>query len=206
MRLCLFERYARLQSGNEFAAVAGVPELGSAVLRGRCQRDVDAGLGRQESKSGRQHANDSARHAIQPNLPANRVWIGVKALPPVGIGEDRDAVGLESHFALGECPPQDRSGAQGSEEFRRYLSDLLALSRARLAHDRGAISQHGEGAESGDAASALVVVRRRGAIAHHFHLRVSLVQNRQPAGIGKRQRAQQYRIDDGEDRQVGAQA
>src|SRR5256714_6803350 len=62
--------------------------LRRAFRRPGSYREKETRFRGKESKIRRQHADDLSRHGVHPNVPAEDIWIGIKALAPVGVGHD----------------------------------------------------------------------------------------------------------------------
>src|SRR5437868_15028812 len=66
--------------------------LRRAFRRPGSYREKETRFRGKESKIRRQHADDLSRHGVHPDVPAEDVWIGIKTLPPVGVGHDGHSV------------------------------------------------------------------------------------------------------------------
>ena len=171
------------------------------------QRQNSRAFEERNRKSGGRTPTTSRVESVHADRAADHPGIAAEPLPPDAIGQDGDAAGFVGGFLLDECAPQRGPGAERREELRRDRASPAHVrsTRARPTSARAfAVERHR--AERGDRAPALVIVRHRRPVVRHAGLRIRVEDAHQSVGAGERQRPQQHGVDDGEDRQVGAEA
>ncbi len=132
LRLC--ERRAWSEAGNHMPGIpTRMPLHGTTIFGARRERKVQARLGGEESETRRQDTNDGSSKSIHAELLPDYVGVGIEMLPPVGVGENHNFVGLKRRFFIRETAPHHRPGPKRGEKVRRYSRDLLAFRRASLA-------------------------------------------------------------------------
>src|SRR5438270_14012387 len=101
------------------ATAAGMALLRSAVLRPGSDWYKEARLPGEKTKVRRQHADDFSLKTVHAQIAAENVWIGIKTLSPVGVGQDHDAVFCRHRrLLLGEAATHRELNAKGREKFR----------------------------------------------------------------------------------------
>ncbi len=130
LRLRLRKSGARFKPGNHMGDISpGMPlqracDLQGCDAKGKYSRASEE----RKRKPGGKTPTTVVGKTVHANLPANDVGVGVEALPPIGVGENRDdAVGLIGGFLLRETASHHRAGPKGREKIRRYSRDLLAF-------------------------------------------------------------------------------
>ena len=158
-----------------------------------------------ESKIRRQHADDLSRHGVHPDVPAEDVWIGIKTLPPVGVGHDGHSVAFafrDGRFLFREGTTHREIDAERREKIRRDAHDFCLLGRTGFADDFAAVTKDGKARERREVAAPLVVVRHRRAVALDSGFRVGVENRDEPIGLRERKRTEKDGIDDRENREV----
>src|SRR6266446_521701 len=159
-----------------------------------------------ESKIRRQHADDLSRHGVHPDVPAEDVWIGIKTLPPVGVGHDGHSVVLGHRgFLFTEGATHREIDAEGREKIRRDAHDFCLLSRTGFADDFAEVTKDGNARERRNVAAPLVVIGYRRAGILESSVRIGVEDRHQPIGLRKGKRTEQNGIDHREDREVRAE-
>src|ERR1700686_690729 len=109
--------------------------LRRAFLQSGSYRQKETRFRGKESKIRRQHADDLSRHGVHADVPAEDVWIGIKTLPPEGVGPPgRGALYARPSVVFRDGPFLFREGtthrkiyAEGREKIRRDAHDFCLL-------------------------------------------------------------------------------
>src|SRR6266571_4363686 len=161
----------------------------------------------EESKIRRQHADDLSWHGVHPDVPAEDVWIGIKTLPPVGVGHDDNSVVLgHCGFLFAEGATHREIDAEGREKIRRDAHDFCLLGRTGFADDFAEVTKDGKARERRNVAAPLVVIGYRRAGILDSSVWIGVEDRDQPIGLRKRKWSEQNGIDHRKDRQIGAEA
>src|SRR5205814_3769374 len=148
-----------------------------------------------------------SRDGVHADLPAEDVWIGIKTLPPVGVGHDGHSVIFRDlRFRFGEGATHYKIDAQGREKIRRDAHDFCLLGRTGFADDFAAVAKDGEPREGRNVAAPLVVIGQRRAIILDSGFRIGVEDRNEPIGLRKRKRTEEDRIYDPKNREVRAKA
>src|SRR5437588_8326768 len=160
-----------------------------------------------ESKIRRQHADDLSRHRVHADLPVEDVWIGIKTLPPVGVGHDgRYSVAFrDGRFLFGEGTTHRKIDTEGRKKIRRDAHDFCLLGRTGVADDFAAVAKDGKAREREDVAAPLVVIGYRRAVIFDSGFRISVENGDQPIGLWKWKRTKQNGINRRKNREVRSQ-
>ena len=207
LRLRFGDRRARFQPRDHVrAAAAGMALLRSALLQPGPYRQEKPRFRGEEAKIRRQHADDLSWDAVHAEVAAEDVWIGIKALAPVGVGHDGDSVVFRhGRFRFGEAATHHRIDAKRREKFRRDAHDFFLLGRTGFADDFAAVAKDGKAREGRDVAAPLVVIGDRRAVVLDSGFRIGVEDRDQPIGLRKRKRTEQNGIDHREDGEVRAE-
>src|SRR6266566_9746772 len=129
----------------------------------------------EESKIRRQHADDLSRHGVHADVAPEDVWIGIKTLPPVGIGYDGHSVVLGHRgFLFAEGATHREIDAECREKIRRDAHDFCLLGRTGFADDFAEVTKDGKTREGRDVAATLVVIGYRRAVIFDSGFRIGV--------------------------------
>jgi hypothetical protein len=185
LRLC--ERCTRCEAGNHLPGIPTRMALhGTTIFSARRERKVQARLGGEESEAGRQDTNDGSSKSVHTELLPDCMGVGIEMLPPVGVGENHNFVGLKRGFFIRKTAPHHRTGPKRGEKIRRYSGNLLAFRCASLAGDCCTVTINSERREGGNMATAFVVVGYRGPVAIDAGFGVCVEYGNETPGLGKR--------------------
>src|SRR5947208_4351380 len=160
-----------------------------------------------ESKIRRQHADDLSRHGVHADVPAEDVWIGIKTLPPVGVGHDRHSVVVcHLRFRFGKAATHRKIDAECRKKIRRDAHDFCLLGRTGFADDFAEVTKDGKARERRNVAPSLVVIGNRRAVILDAGFRIGVENRDEPIGLRKRKRTEEDRIYDPKNREVRAKA
>jgi hypothetical protein len=87
-----------------------MPLRGTTIFRARRERKVQARLRGEEAEARRQDADHGVPDSVYAELPTDYVEVGVEVLPPVGVGENHNFVGLKRGFLVRETASDHRTG------------------------------------------------------------------------------------------------
>src|SRR5205814_2561507 len=127
-----------------------------------------------ESKIRRQHADNLSRHGVHADVPAEDVWIGIKTLPPVGVGHDGHSGAFafrDFSFVFGEATTHRKIDAECREKIWRDAHDFCLLGRTGFADDLAEVTKDGKARERRKVATTLVVMGYRRAVIFHAGFR-----------------------------------
>src|SRR3984893_11123918 len=158
------------------ADAVGMALLRRAFLQSGSYRQKETRFRGKESKIRRQHADDLSRHGVHADVPAEDVWIGIKTLPPVGVGYDGHPGAFafrDFSFVFGEGTTHRKIDAECREKIRRDAHDFCLLSRTGFADDFAEVTKDGKARERRDVAATFVVIRNRRAVILNAGLRIS---------------------------------
>ena len=180
---------------RDVAWAAGYPELGAQVARcgARCDRRP-----RELTRHDGQHV---PRPPIQHDGPAHDRWIGRKLAPPETLAQD-DRRGIRAVRMEGLT--QERPRSKDIEERRRDAGPGQAFRLAGPGQRKGHVADAGEAAEAGGLRPEVDHPTRPERL--RVTARAGIPEKHQTIGLGKRQRLEQGRVDDAENRGVGADA
>src|SRR5437016_7949817 len=161
-----------------------------------------------ESKIRRQHTDDLSRHGVHADVPAEDVWIGIKTLPPVGVGHDgrHSIVFRDGRFLFCKGATHREINAECREKIRRDAHDFCLLNRTGFADDFAEVTKDGKTREGRNVAPSLVVIGNRRAVILDAGFRIGVENRDQPIGLRKRKRTEEDRIYDPKNREVRSQA
>ena len=129
--------------------------------------------------------------------------MGIKTLPPVGVGHDGHSVVLGHRgFRFAEGATHREIDAEGREKIRRDAHDFCLLGRTGFADDFAEVTKDGKARERRNVAAPLVVIGYRRAGILDSSVRIGVEDRDQSIGLRKRERTEQNGIDHREDREV----
>jgi hypothetical protein len=201
----LFDGRARLQP-RDVGPVVAVPLVVGFLLGRERHRQPDLHVGIEEPEVLRQHADNGERLAVDPEIAADGVVLPAEPLLPRRVGQDRFAGLACLPLLLGEETSADRLRLQQAQQRGRaqHRDDPLRLAVAAERHAARVVERLL--LEHGRVAQAIVVVRHARRAAGDPGRRVGVEHVDELPGLRNRQRLEQDRIDDREDRGVGAYA
>ena len=204
LALRLFGRHPRLEHANR----RDVPRGTWCVIRGTV-RHVELGSLRELEAWGH-HADDGARALVDDYAPSDNRRIGaVAALPQTVRQDDRRLEARHGRLLGEEVAAQHRLDPEQREQVGRDRLAQQPLGIALARHREIARQEAGDAVEGSRLALQVQQIRIRDPRVVPV-LRLQAMRRVQGddavAAIAKRQRTQQQRIDDAEDRDVGANA
>src|SRR4029077_1347424 len=183
--------------------------LRRAFLQPGSYRQKETRFRGKESKIRRQHADDLSRHGVHADVPAEDVGIGIKTLPPVGVGHDSHSGAFAFRdfcFVFGEGTTHRKINAECREKIRRDAHDFCLLGRTGFADDFAEVTKDGKARERRNVATPLVVIGQRRAVILDSGLRIGVENRDQPIGLRKWKGTEEDGIYHPKNREVRSQA
>ena len=207
VELCLglLDRGVRLQPADHLIAVAVAPLI-RLVLGREGERRPEVDVGPEKLKIRRHHADDRARHAVDPQRLSDDVGPRAEARLPEAVTDDDLQVVARLPLGFLKDAAERGTRLQNAEQRRRRLYGGQPLG-AGVEADRGARAPvERERLHAVHRLQAVEIVGHAVRRAAGPGVRIAVEDVDQPVGLRDGQRPQQHGLHDGEDRRVRADA